>query len=132
VIIDRLDRLDKDCETESDGFVSLRKLAQRQSVSITRTGAEDGLSAPISLESLKSQSLSLSRSDITTQDVDVTRVSLAIAVQFIVSLEVRQELANPRLKDELPPGHYQSMSIRKDLKRMVRSSAIPRRGPMTL
>jgi hypothetical protein len=102
VIIDRLDRLDKDCETESDGFISLRKLAQRQTVLIARTGAEEGLSAPISLESLKSQSLPFERSDVITQDVDVIRVSLAVAVQFIVSLEVREELAIPKSKDELP------------------------------
>jgi hypothetical protein len=102
VIIDRLDRLDKDCETESDGFISLRKLAQRQTVLIARTGAEEALSAPISLESLKSQSLPFERSDVITQDVDVIRVSLAVAVQFIVSLEVREELAIPKSKDELP------------------------------
>jgi len=93
VIIDRLDRLDKDYEPESDGFIRLRKLTQRQTVLIARTGAEEGLSVPISFESLKSQSLPLKRSDVITQDVDVVRVSLAAAVQFIVSLEVREGLA---------------------------------------
>ncbi len=102
VIIDRLDRLDKDRETESDGFISLRKLAQRQIVLIARTGAEEGLSAPISLESLQSQSLPLERSDVLTQEVDVIRVSLATAVQFIVGLEVREELAIPKSKNEPP------------------------------
>ena len=102
VIIDRLDRLDKDRETEPDGFISLHKLAQRQTVLIVRTGAEEGLSAPISLESLRPLSLPFERSDAITQDVDVIRVSLAVAVQFIVSLEVREELAIPKSKDELP------------------------------
>jgi hypothetical protein len=102
VIIDRLDRLDKDCEPESDGFISLRKLAQRQTVLIARTGAEEGLSVPISFESLKSQSLPLKRSDVIAQDIDVVRVSLATAVQFIVSLEVREKLAIPETKDESP------------------------------
>jgi len=102
VIIDRLDSFDKDCKPESDGFISLRKLAQLQTVLIARTGAEKGLNAPISFESLRSQSLPLERSDVITQDVDVVRVSLAGAVQFIVSLEMREELAILHSKDELP------------------------------
>ncbi|KAF2187981.1 hypothetical protein K469DRAFT_704263 [Zopfia rhizophila CBS 207.26] len=102
VIIDRLDRHNEDCKPESDGFISLRRLAQGQTVLIARTGTEEGLSAPISLEGLKSQSLPLERSDIITQEVDVVRVSLAAAVQFIVSLEVREDLAIPKTKDKLP------------------------------
>jgi hypothetical protein len=102
VIIDNLDGLDEYCEPESDGFISLRKLARHQTVLIARTGVEEGLSAPISFESLKSQSLPLERSDVITQDVDVVRVSLAAAVQFIVSLEVREDLAGPKMKDGPP------------------------------
>lgn len=104
VIIDRLDRHGpvQTWERDPDGFISLRKLAQHQTVLIARTGADEGLSAPISLESLKSQSLPLDRSDVITQDVDVLRVSLAVAVQFIVSLALREELAIPKSKDELP------------------------------
>jgi hypothetical protein len=98
VIIDRLDRL----KPESDGFISLRKLAQHQTVLIARTGAEEGLSVPISFESLKSQSLPLKRSDVIAQDVDVVRVSLATAVQFMVSLEIKEKLAIPETKDEFP------------------------------
>ena len=63
---------------------------------------EEGLSAPISFKSLKSQSLPLERSDVITQDIDVVRVSLAAAVQFIVSLEVREDLASLKMKNELP------------------------------
>jgi hypothetical protein len=102
VIIDRLDQLDEDCEPKSDGFISLHKLAQHQSVLIARTGVEEGLSAPISFKSLKSQSLPLERSDVINQDIDIVRVSLAAAVQFIVSLEVRENLASPKTKNELP------------------------------
>lgn len=100
VIIDRLDRLDPKDEVEPDGFISLHKLAQRQTVLVARTGAEDGLSAPISFESLKSQSLHLDRSDAIPQNVDAVRVSLAAAVQFIVGLEVREDLAIPKTEKE--------------------------------
>lgn len=55
--------------------------------------------APIPFDSLKPQALPLERFDIIGQDVDVVRVSLAAAVQFIISLEVREDLANP--KDEI-------------------------------
>ena len=69
---------------------------------IARTATEEGLSAPISFESLKSQSLPLERSDVITQDVDVVKVSLVAALQFIVSLDVREDLAILKTKDELP------------------------------
>jgi hypothetical protein len=97
-----LDGLDKECKIESDGFVSLYKLAQRRTVLIVRTGVEEGLSAPISFESLKLQSLPLEKSDVITRDVDVIRVILVAAVQFIVSLEVREDLASLKTQDELP------------------------------
>jgi hypothetical protein len=43
--------------------------------------------------------------DLIGQVVDVVRVSLA-AVQFIVSLEVRENLANPRNEMPLGPGLF--------------------------
>ena len=89
-----------DCCIEPGGVSSLRKLAQCQTVLVARTGAEHGLSAPISLETLKSCSLPLERSDVITPDVDVVRVPLAAAVQFIVSLEEREDLAIPKAKNE--------------------------------
>jgi hypothetical protein len=101
VMIDHLDRLDKRIARESDGFICLRKSALRQTVLIARTGVEEGLSAPISLESLRSQSVPLKRSDVIMQDIDVVRVSLAVAVQFIADLEVREELAFPKSRNAL-------------------------------
>ncbi|WEW61671.1 hypothetical protein PRK78_007163 [Emydomyces testavorans] len=98
VIIDRFDS--SDTEPESDGHVSLCKIGERQTVLIARTGMEEGLSAPISLESLKSQSLPLERSDVAPEDTDVVRVSLAAAVEYIVSLEMREGLANSKEKHE--------------------------------
>ena len=89
-----------DHQIEPDGFISLRKVAQDQSVLIMRTGLEEGLSAPISFESLKSQSLSLKRPDVTMQGLDVIRVSLASAVHFIVNLEMRENHADPKSMDE--------------------------------
>lgn len=101
MIIDRSERPDKDL-TEPDGFISLRKVARRQTVLIARTGAEEGLSAPISLEGLKSESLPFERCDVIDQDVDAVGVSLAVAVQFIVTLEMREGIAKPKSKEERP------------------------------
>lgn len=84
-----------------EDFISLRQVAKDQTVLLARTGVEDGLSAPISFESLRSQSLPLDRSDIITQDIDVVRVSLATAVRFVIDLEIREALAG--WKNEEPP-----------------------------
>lgn len=99
VLLDRLERPDKGQELESDGLVSLRRVAQRQNVLLARTGAEEGLTAPISFASLRSQSYSLERSDVATNSVDVIRVSLAVAVKFIADLETRENLASTETKD---------------------------------
>ena len=85
---------------ESDGFISLRKFAQEQTVLIVRTGLEEGLSGPISFESLKSQSLPLDRPDAIMEGLDLIRVSLASAVHFIVNLEMRENNANSMSRDE--------------------------------
>ena len=85
---------------EPDGFISLRKVAQDQTVLIARTGLEQGLSAPISFESLRSRSFPLERPDATMRGLDVIRVSLASAVHFIVNLEMRENHADPNSRDE--------------------------------
>lgn len=100
-IVVMIDRLNTDNVDEEDGLLSLRKEAQLQTVLIARTGAEEGLSAPISFESLRSHSLPLQRIDANMQDVDVIRVSLAVAVQFIADLELREELAFPKSENAL-------------------------------
>jgi hypothetical protein len=69
---------------------------------IARTGVEDGLSAAISFEGLASESLPLETADIISQDVDVVRVSLSAAVQFIASLEARENSLLPKPEDGLP------------------------------
>ncbi|KAE8441225.1 hypothetical protein EG329_005625 [Mollisiaceae sp. DMI_Dod_QoI] len=92
VIIDRLDSFyHEECRRESDGLISLRKIAQHQTVLIARTGVEEGLHESISFESLKSHSLPLDRFDIVTKSIDFVRVSLATAVQFITDLEKAED-----------------------------------------
>lgn len=100
VLIDQFDRSEKRSVREPDGFISLRKLAQTQTVLLARTGAEEGLSAPISFDSLRSHSLPLQRCDAMMPNVDVVRVSIAVAVKFIASLEAREELAFSKSKNE--------------------------------
>lgn len=63
-----------DNQIESDGFVSLCKVAQNQTILIVRIGLEESLSAPISFESLKAQSFPLERPDDATQGLDIIRV----------------------------------------------------------
>jgi hypothetical protein len=99
VIIDTMDASRKNYEREPDGYISLRKCAQIQTVLIARTGAEQGLSAPISFESLRSHSLPVQRCDV-MPDIDVVRVSLAVAVKFIADLEAREEVAFSQSKNE--------------------------------
>lgn len=87
---------------DPDGYFNARKYAQIQDVLIARTGVEEGLSAPISLDSLRSSRLPLQRNDdVTVPNVDVLRVTLTVAVEFIAGLEAREELAFPKLKNEL-------------------------------
>jgi len=76
-----------------EDFISLRQLAKNQTVLLAREGAEDGLSAPTSFESLRSQPLLLDRSGIIAQDIDIVKVSLATAVRFFIDLEIREDLA---------------------------------------
>ena len=87
---------------DPDGYFNPRKYAQIQDVLIARTGVEEGLSAPISFDSLRSSRLPLQRyDDITMPNVGVVRVTLAVAIEFIAGLEAREELAFPKLKNEL-------------------------------
>ena len=76
-----------------DRYLRLQDIAHFQSI-ITRTGAEDQLSAPISFESLRSKALPLGRSDFDGEpNVDVIRVALPDAVRFVIDLEKREDCA---------------------------------------
>ena len=96
-IIVVLDELMPYRDTKPHQPILLDEEVQRQNVLMIRTGDETGLSAPISFESIRSQSLPLSRADI-ADHVDVVRVSLKTAVRFIANLQRKEEDAFPDLK----------------------------------
>ncbi|KAF2185722.1 hypothetical protein K469DRAFT_575322 [Zopfia rhizophila CBS 207.26] len=79
------DRLDGEIELQSDGYISLRKVAQKQSVLVVLTGSNGGL--PISLENLAAFALPIERTDVI--GLDVVRVPLEIAVKFFIRLEIQ-------------------------------------------
>lgn len=60
------------------------------------TSEENGLSAPITFDTIRSQSLPVVRAE-GTPEYDIIRVSLRTAVQFIADLERREEEAFPHL-----------------------------------
>ncbi len=79
--------------------VLLDKESQRQNVLIVRTKDEDGLSAPINFNAIRSQSLPLARSDISTDHRDdILRVSLKTAVHFVLDLQRREEIVFPEVR----------------------------------
>jgi hypothetical protein len=81
---------------DSDGALVLDAFSQIRSVLIVRTGEESGLSAPISFEGLKlipAHSSLITRPGIIKDKTDAVRVSLAVAVKFIASLQRREEEA---------------------------------------
>ena len=79
-----------------DGLFSLEEAAQQQTVLIVRTGLEASLSAPISFDSLRAQSLPLDRSEVDGEPtIHIVRTSLTTAVRFILDLENREIIAHP-------------------------------------
>jgi hypothetical protein len=86
-----LDELDQDVEEDEDGRVSLDEYSQAQSVLMVRTGDESHLSAPITFEQIKAQTLPLRRDDCILEGIEVVRVSLKTAVSFITNLTQREE-----------------------------------------
>lgn len=96
------DRVDGRTEPESDGYVSLHTVAQKQSVLIILTGANSG--PPIALESLAAFALPIERSDVT--GLDVVRVPLEVAVKFFIEMKAQyQEGKNCHPVDESLCSH---------------------------
>lgn len=95
LIMDWVHNSAKSISTPADGFLRLRQFAQLQTILLVRTGDDEQLSAPISFESLKDQSLPLDRSDATGQEDNIIRLTLATAVKFITTVEEREASANP-------------------------------------
>ena len=109
VIIDQLN-----LDTGPDpGSVVLREQSQRQSVLIIRTGKESHLSAPISFDSIKTESLPLNRIEVGSNGIEAVRVSLATAVDFVAKLQRREEAAFPSSGDRLViDGHLNPIGVR--------------------
>ena len=97
-VIAVLDELGPEPDLDPDGFINLNTLSQKQSILIIRTGDESCLSAPISFESIATQSLPLARCDIIGK-YDAVRVPLSTAVGFVADLMHREETAFPNLRD---------------------------------
>lgn len=84
------DRKAKGSATDDDGLVNLRKVAEHLTVLVMRTGAS--LVKEVTLDDLEPHVLPLERPD--AHGIDVRRVPLSIAVDFIVNLE--DHMSGPR------------------------------------
>lgn len=89
-----------------DARIYLDEEMPRQSIVLVLTGDDSGLSAPVTFDSLRAQSLPLARADCTASDndIDVIRVSLALAVRFVADLERREEAAFPETRSSTIDG----------------------------
>lgn len=100
-IITILDNFGADANPDFDGYIRLGRESHRRSLVLVRTGDESHLSAPISFEKIRAESLPLERSEITLNDgIDAIRVSVATAVKFIADLQKREE-ANFHIERDL-------------------------------
>ena len=95
VVILVLDDLGPDPEPDPDGAIRIEKESQRRSVLTICNRDEDNLSKTITFEGIRMHALPLARDDIPNIDnrVFTIRVSLSIAVNFIVDLKHREEAA---------------------------------------
>ncbi|KAL9099972.1 MAG: hypothetical protein Q9163_004598 [Psora crenata] len=108
-----IDRFEIDFQSDADNLFRLEDGAQQQTVLIVRTGLEASLSAPISFDSLRAESLPLDRSDVDGHPmIDIVRTSLTTAVRFVLDLERREAIASPEsvqdgaLDPSLNPGPH--------------------------
>ncbi len=74
---------------------------------MVRTGDESHLSAPITFEQIKAQTLPLRRDDWILEGIEVVRVSLTTAVNLIANLQQKEEAAFPSKKN----GHVIDRSL---------------------
>ncbi len=92
-----IDQLAPDNSKPHQRGVLLDEVVQRQNVLMVLTGDEEGLSAPITFDSTRSQALPIATIDV-TNDAKVIRVSLRTAVRFIADLRQKEEEAFPELE----------------------------------
>ena len=91
-----LDNLGLDSVEGDPEYFVLDEEIQRQDALIVLTGDDSGLSAPVTFDSIRAQSLPTEREDgMIYGDLQVIRVPLSTAVRFIIDLEQREEAAFP-------------------------------------
>ncbi|KAK2768244.1 hypothetical protein FQN54_000096 [Arachnomyces sp. PD_36] len=84
---------------DSDGFVNIKEEIHRLTLLLILTGDTTGLSAPISFESIRADSLPLEPHALKIDcDVSMVRVTLGTAVKFITDLEKRELAAYPEIR----------------------------------
>jgi hypothetical protein len=120
---------------DDDGLINLRKVAEHLTVLVMRTGASS--SHQVLLDDLEPHALPLGRSD--AHGIDVRRVSLSIAVDFIVSLENRIRGPKKRMVHtydsdlcryhEIPDGFDQTVKNDPQLWVAVMKESIAKNGP---
>ena len=91
-----------------DGILHLDWEIERLNVLIVRKKDKACLSAPITFDSIRSQSLALARPDVKTADDAIIRVPLRAAIIFILDLQRREEAAFPSLS--LGPSNGETMA----------------------
>lgn len=79
---------------KTDGTFSLDDEVQRRTAVLVLTGYDQDLSGAVNFDTIRSESLPLTRHDVSATDSgNVIRVSLKTAVQFIAELQQREERA---------------------------------------
>ncbi|KAH8592020.1 hypothetical protein B0O99DRAFT_690083 [Bisporella sp. PMI_857] len=81
-------------KTHVDGYRHYDDVARAQTILLVRTGYENGLSAPITFDSLKNEALPLARSE-NLEGIDIIRIPLQVGVRFVANLLLREEAAFP-------------------------------------
>ena len=117
LIIDHFHKIDADS-------IALNLGAQIQTVLIVPSGDDGAVSAPIGVDTLRSQALPLTRTDF-HEDIyhgSVVKVSLATAVVFILDLQKREEAVILRLairasdRDKKADRHVDEVLRKRDRK----------------
>ncbi len=108
--------MDGDAEEDADGRTSFDEYSQKQSVLVVRTNEESTLSAPIDFAQIKSLSLPLARDDILACGVEAVRVSLKTAIEYIASLQRREDAAFPNARDTAIDKALQQLRSREGLR----------------
>lgn len=96
------DTVTLDFPANNEGCIHLDDVIEKQNVLLVLTGDQRGLSAPVDLDTMKAQVTGQALTPPTTavtsdSDIDMVRVSMWTAMQFINDLERREESVFPDL-----------------------------------